>query len=94
MAARLLLVLLIALAFVGSVAVVNAIGDAQGTYFSNRRASATQEPLGDSVMAARYLPLLDSRKAQMPASDSLRVIQGHFGGTSSLPRSPVSIRSA
>jgi hypothetical protein len=35
MTARLLLVVLIALAFVGSVAVVNAIGGAEGTYLAS-----------------------------------------------------------
>jgi hypothetical protein len=43
MVARFLLVLLIALAFVGSAAVVNAVGDAKGTYLAS---SAGPESLG------------------------------------------------
>jgi hypothetical protein len=45
MAARLLLVLMIALAFVGSVAVVDAVGDAKGTYLAS--SAGPQSPGGD-----------------------------------------------
>ena len=39
MAARLLLVVLIALALVGSIAVVDAVGGAEGTYLASRGSS-------------------------------------------------------
>jgi hypothetical protein len=56
MTARLLLVVLIALAFVGSVAVVNAIGGAEGTYLvslgSSHSGTAGRLTDGRSLFAA------------------------------------------